>query len=137
LEKYGLDVVVCFPRLWLLLPTEVKGELSDARSRLNGMVRVWIWAVLFVGWGFWSWWAVPVGLGAAWFAYGWLLDAAAVYGDLLESVFDLYRTLLYRSLRLGLPRNPTEELISGKALTDYLWRGFVEPEPTFEEPEKK
>jgi hypothetical protein len=65
------------------------------------------------------------------------LDAAAVYGDLWESVFDLYRTLLYGSLPLGLPRNPTEELISGKALTDHLRHGFVKPEPTFEEPEKK
>jgi hypothetical protein len=137
LEKYGLDVVVCFPRLWLLLPTEVKGELSDARSRLNSMVRIWMWSVLFLGWGYYSLWAIAVGLGAAWFAYGWMLDTAAVYGDLLESVFDLYRTLLYKSLRLPLPKNPTEELLSGKSLTDYLWRGFVEPEPIFEEPDKK
>lgn len=137
LEKYGLETVICFPRLWLLLPAEVKGELGEARSKLNSMVRVWMWSVLFLGWGYYSLWAILVGLGAAWFAYGWMLDAAAVYGDLLESVFDLYRTLLYKSLRLPLPKNPTEELLSGKALTDYLWRGFVEPEPIFEEPEKK
>ena len=137
LEKYGLETVICFPRLWLLLPAEVKTELSEARSRLNSMVRIWIWSVLFLGWGYYALWAIPVGLGAAWFAYNWMLDAAAVYGDLLESAFDLYRTLLYKSLRLPLPKNPTEELRSGKALTDYLWRGFVEPEPTFEEMEKK
>jgi hypothetical protein len=53
------------------------------------------------------------------------------YGDLLESVFDLYRSLL-----IGLPSNLMEELISGKALTDYLLPGFMEPEPTFEELEK-
>jgi hypothetical protein len=69
--------------------------------------------------------------------YDWMLDTAAVYGDLLESAFDLYRTLLYKSLRLPLPKNLTEELRSGKVLTDYLWRGFVEPELTFEKPEKK
>jgi hypothetical protein len=137
LEKYGLETVICFPRLWLLLPAEVKVELGEARSRLNSMVRIWMWSVLFLAWGYYSLWAIPAGLGAAWFAYDWMLDAAAVYGDLLESVFDLYRTLLYKSLRLPLPKNPTEELLSGKALTDYLWRGFVEPEPIFEEPEKK
>jgi hypothetical protein len=137
LEKYGLETVICFPRLWLLLPAEVKAELSEARSRLNSMVRIWMWSVLFLGWGYYSLWAIAVGLGAAWLAYGWMLDAAAVYGDLLESVFDLYRTLLYKSLRLPLPKNPTEELLSGKALTDYLWRGFVEPEPIFEEQDKK
>jgi hypothetical protein len=132
LEKYGLETVICFPRLWLLLPAEVKTELSEARSRLNSMVRIWIWSLLFLGWGYYALWAIPVGLAAAWFAYDCMLDAAAVYGDLLESAFDLYRTLLYKSLRLPLPKNPTEELLSGKALTDYLWRGFMEPEPTFE-----
>lgn len=137
LEKYGLETTICFPRLWLLLPAEVKIELSEARSRLNSTVRIWIWSVLFLGWGYYSCWAIPIGLGVAWLSYGWMLDAAAVYGDLLESAFDLFRTLLYKSLRLSLPKNPTEELRLGRALTDYLWRGFVEPEPNFEEPDKK
>jgi hypothetical protein len=65
------------------------------------------------------------------------LDAAAIYGDLLDSAFDLYRNLLYKSLRLPLPKKPSEELVSGKALTDYLLRSFMEPEPNFEELEKK
>jgi hypothetical protein len=137
LEKYELEVVVCFPRLWLLLPNEVKMELTESRGQLNAMVRVWIWSVLFLLWGFWAWWAIPVGIVSAWLAYQWMLDAAVTYGDLLESAFDLYRTLLYKSLRWKLPKTPTEERGSGKALTDYLWRGFAEPEPTFEEPDKK
>jgi hypothetical protein len=137
LEKYGLETVICFPRLWLLLPAEVKAELSEARSRLNSMVRIWIWSVLFLMWGIWSWWAIPVAISSAWLAYGWMLDASVIYGDLLESAFDLYRTLLYKSLRWKLPRNPTEERELGKGLTDYLWRGFTDLEPTFEEPEKK
>lgn len=137
LEKYSLEVVVCFPRLWLLLPNEVKTELTESRSQLNAMVRVWLWSVLFLLWGFWAWWAIPVGIVSAWLAYQWMLDAAVTYGDLLESAFDLYRTLLYKSLRWRLPKTPTEERSLGKALTDYLWYGFTEPEPTFEELEKK
>lgn len=54
LEKYGLEAVVCFPRLWLLLSTEVKTELTEARVQLNAMVRVWIWSVLFLIWGIWA-----------------------------------------------------------------------------------
>ena len=137
LEKYGLETVICFPRLWLLLPSDVKAELSEARSRLNSMVRIWIWSVLFMGWGYWSLWAIPVGAISALFAYNWILDAAAIYGDLLESAFDLYRNLLYKSLRLPLPKKPSEEFASGKALTDYLLRGFMEPEPNFEKLEKE
>lgn len=30
-----------------------------------------------------------------------------------------------------------EERRMSQALTDYLWRGFTEPEPTFENPEKE
>ena len=136
LEKYGLESIICFPRLWLLLSNDVKTELTEARSRLNAMVRIWVWSVLFFGWGIWAWWAIPIGLISAFVAYRWMLDAAVIYGDLVESVFDLYRTSLYKSLRWKLPTNPTEERQMGQALTDYLWRGFTEPEPTFEVSEK-
>ncbi|MBW4472563.1 MAG: hypothetical protein KME45_19655 [Stenomitos rutilans HA7619-LM2] len=137
LEKYGLESVICFPRLWLLLPNEVKTELMEARARLNTMARVLVWSILFEVWTVWSWWAIPIGLLSAFLAYRWLLNAAAIYGDLVESAFDLHRTALYKTLRWKLPKTPTEEQASGRALTDYLWRGFTEPEPTFEEPEKK
>jgi hypothetical protein len=136
LEKYGLESVVCWSRLWLLLPDGVKTELTQARANLNTMVRIWIWGVLFFVWGVWAVWAVPAGLVVALLAYRWLLNAAVIYGDLIESAFDLYRVELYKSLRLPLPKNPTEERQMGQALTDYLWRGFTEPEPTFKEPEK-
>jgi hypothetical protein len=137
LEKYGLESIICFPRLWLLLPNEVKTELTEARGRLNAMVRIWVWSVLFLGWGIWAWWAIPIGIIAAFVSHRWILDAAVIYGDLVESAFDLYRTSLYKSLRWKLPTNPTEERQTGAALTDYLWRGFTEPEPMFEELEKK
>jgi hypothetical protein len=136
LEKYGLESVICFPRLWLLLPTEVKTELTEARARLNTMARVLVWSVLFWVWMVWAWWAIPIGLFSAFLAYRWLLNAAAIYGDLVESAFDLHHTALYKSLRFPLPKNPTEEQQTGRALTDYLWRGFTEPEPTFENPAK-
>jgi len=133
LEKYGLESVICFPRLWLLLPNEVKIEITEARAQLNTMVRVWIWSVLFVTWGIWAWWAILVGIGSAWLAHRWMLNAAAIYGDLVESAFDLYRTALYQSLRWPLPKSPSEEPQIGQALTAYLWRGFTESELIFEE----
>ncbi|MDA0268766.1 MAG: hypothetical protein O3A14_17850, partial [Cyanobacteria bacterium] len=34
--KYGLDAIICWPRLWLLLPEATKTELSQARQHLNG-----------------------------------------------------------------------------------------------------
>ena len=42
-QKYGLDAIICWPRLWLLLPDAAKGELSAARDALNLTVRLWLW----------------------------------------------------------------------------------------------
>lgn len=132
-ERYGLELSVCFPRLWLLLSNDIKAELAEARAQLNVMVRIWIWGFLFLGWSVWAWWAIPTAIIVMCSAYFWMLDAALIYGDLLESTFDLNRTLLYKSLRFPLPKDPTEEQQRGRALTEYLWRGFTDPELTFEE----
>ncbi len=133
-NKYGLDAVVCWPRLWMVLPQEVKEEIQQARSDLNTAARVWLWGVLFLIWFFiyrWTWWVVPVSLGTAWFAHHWMLLAAATYGELLESAFDLYRFELYAALHWPLPKTPEEEQHSGTLLTQYLWRGSRSRSPEF------
>jgi hypothetical protein len=125
LQKYGLDTIVCWSRLWLLLPDAVKKDLQEARAELNTAVRVWLWSMLFIFWTIWAWWAAPVGIISAIFAYySWALDAARNYGELIEATFDLHRHLLYQSLRWGLPPDPNEERRVGRQLTEYLWRGF-------------
>ena len=123
LEKYGLDAIICWSRLWLLLPDAVKQELQAARADLNAAARVWFWSVLFMIWGVWALWAIPLGLLSALFAYRWAIAAATLYGDLIEATFDLYRQLLYDSLDWRRPPNPAEERRVGRELTEYLWRG--------------
>jgi len=134
-EKYGLDAIVCWARLWLLLPDEVKKELQAARADLNTAARLWLWGMLFLLWVVLGvWWVVPVGLLVAWFAYGWMLEAATIYGDLLESAFDLHRMALYEALHFPTPAHPGEERAMGQALTAYLWRGSDRPQPEFRRP---
>lgn len=55
--------------------------------------------------------------------YTWILDAANLYADLIKATFDLYRHLLYASLRWQLPTEPSEERRVGEQLTEYLFRG--------------
>lgn len=125
LEKYGLDAIICWSRLWLLLPDAVKKDLQEARADLNTAVRVWLWSLLFILWTIWAWWAAPMGIICAIFAYYyWAVDAAKNYGELIEASFDLYRHLLYQSLRWNLPPDPNEERRVGRQLTEYLWRGW-------------
>ena len=130
-DRYGLDAIVCWPRLWLLLPESARKELQEARLTLNNGVRIFAWSLLLLIWSIWSLWVIPIALLSAIFAYSWIIDSATVYGDLIESVFDLYRTTLYQSLRFPLPTNPAEERSIGLQITEYLFRGSQSPTPLF------
>jgi hypothetical protein len=57
----------------------------------------------------------------------WTLDSATLYGDLIESAFDLYRFSLYQSLRFPLPKTIAEEEALGLKVTEYLYRGTYPP----------
>ena len=130
-DKYGLDAAICWSRLWLLLPSDVKEEVAAYRFSLNSSVRLLFWSLLFLIWVKWAWWTLLLGLVSACLAYHWILEAAAIYGDLIEAVFDLYRFSLYSSLRWPLPSTPAEERNAGLKLTEYLWRGSDERYPSF------
>ncbi|MEH2112928.1 hypothetical protein [Nostoc sp.] len=130
-DKYGLDAIICWSRLWLLLPDGVKKELQEARSNLNTAARFWLWSLLFIVWTVWAWWAIPAAFMGAIFAYSWAVDAANVYCNLLESAFDLYRLELYKSLRWRIPINPKQEKELGQQLTIYLLRGLDGDRPIF------
>jgi hypothetical protein len=136
--KYGLDAIVCWPRLWLLLPDGAKAELSAARSTLDTAVRIAIWSMLFLVWGIWEWWALAAGLFAAFFAYRQALSAAQAYGDLLEAAFDLHRMKLYKELRWQAPDGTENERARGEKVTEYLFRGTLShPEKYTEDKESK
>ena len=133
--KYGLDVVRCWPRLWLLLPDSARQELLGARRNLDASVTALTWAVLAAGWTVSAWWMLPVAVVAVATVHRWwLLPAAEVYGDLVEAAFDVHRTALYDALRWPLPGNPLAESELGLRLTTYLWRGSREEIPQFRVP---
>ena len=120
--RYGLDTIVCWPRMWLLMPNETLEVLSEAREELNSCARLMLWSILFPIWTIWTGWAacsiliLPV-------AYLRMLNAADTYGDLIRAAFDLHRFKLYESLKWPLPPGPKEEKEWGEQLTEYLFRG--------------
>lgn len=123
-ERYGLDPIIVWPRLWLVLPDTARSEVAAARSALDGSVAAVIWALLFCLATPLAWWALPVGLAIAAVTWLWWIPArASTYGDLMESCFDLYRKDLYTHLRLPAPTSPATENDDGESLTNYLWRG--------------
>jgi hypothetical protein len=130
-DYYGLNAVVCWPQLWLLLPDTAKQEVSAARASLNGAAELWLWAVLFIGWTVWAWWALPLGILVAAGSYSQMLGAATIYAELVEGCFHVHRRLLYEALRWPLPVTPAEERQRGAEVSAYLWHGSNATTPTF------
>jgi hypothetical protein len=122
-DRYGLDVIVCWPRLWLVLPESAINELTAARADLDTAIRVGLWGGLFLIWSIWAWWAVPVAALVIFLAYRSAVGAAVKYGKLIESAFDMYRMTLYEKAGWSPPgKVRAEEIAHGKALTAYFWR---------------
>ncbi|MDJ0592707.1 MAG: hypothetical protein QNJ72_22415 [Pleurocapsa sp. MO_226.B13] len=119
-DKYRLDAVTCWSRLWLVLPESAQKELTEARAELNLGARFWLWSLLFLIWSIWTWWAIPIGLLSALLVYRWMLSAATNYGELIEAAFDIYRFELYKSLHWPLPTDSDNERQKGLEITQYL-----------------
>lgn len=127
-DKYGLDAIICWPRLWLLLPAEARQSLAEVRQSLDMRVELWAWGLLFLLWTVWQPWAAPVAVLWMWGAYALALEAARVYADLFEAAFDLYRWRLYEAARWEVPSVcGAEEVALGQRLTEFLWRGTAQP----------
>jgi hypothetical protein len=135
-DKYGLDAIVCWYALWLVLPTEAKTELVQARSTLDKAALAWLWGVLFLVWTPWTWWALPIGLGVAAAAYYvGILGAASLFGELTVTAFDLYRFRLYDNLHLPRPSSPqVERREAGPRVTNLLWGGLDEAALSYVDP---
>jgi len=123
-DKYGLDAVIVWPRLWLVLRGSTRDEIGDARAGLDQAICGLVWGVLLALWGLVALWAVGVAIIVAAFFYRRIVTAAEDYGDLVEAAFDLERAELYRQLRAPLPPTSDLEPAEGAALTQYLWRGI-------------
>lgn len=124
LRKYGLDAVVCWPRLWILLPEDTRKELSASREVLMSNVELWAWGLLFLFWSNWSPWSYVITVLWLFLSSTWLRQSAMVYSELLEAAFDLYRWKLYENVRWDTPeKSGREEVEMGQRLTEFLWRG--------------
>jgi hypothetical protein len=126
-DKYGLDGVICWSRLWLLLDEEVRAEIAKARQAIDDAVVLFIWGgLVLLAWGpvFFFWVgliALPIALAVCAFAYWWTKQQATVYADLVEAVYDVRRGELYHALRLPKPKRSSEEPAQGEIVTSYLW----------------
>lgn len=134
-ERYGLETIAVWPRLWLVLPEVTREQLGLARKAMLDTTAVVVWSLLFTTFGWITPWAAVAGvLVAAVVIHFWLPARAELFSDLLESAFDLHRIALYKQLRWPVPSTPADEREMGMALSRYLWRGSDASKPVFTDP---
>lgn len=128
-DRYGLDAVVCWSALWLVLPADTRTELTQARTALDTAVRAWLWGALFLVWTPFSWWAVPIGIGVPLLSYQFgLLPRGVTFGQLVVTSYDLHRIKLYDALHLPRPESPAQErTTAGPRVTHVLAGTLIEP----------
>jgi hypothetical protein len=130
-SKYGLEAVVCWPRLWSLLPSSEQENLTSARTALNRQAELCLWGAFFFLWTILTPWSALIALAWVILAYSVALQTASAYGDLLEASFDLHHFDLYDALAWPRPRSSTEEKAAGARLSEFLWRGTVDKKVTY------
>jgi hypothetical protein len=138
-ERYGMDAVFYWPRLYLVLPAETRALVEGYRSGLDRMVLLASLAVLFPFAGLivlalagtsWLAWAVSavVALFVGVATYQGAINAAVAFGDVIRSCFDNYRRTLLERLGLPLPASLAAERKLWGALKQQLYqRGTDDP----------
>jgi hypothetical protein len=136
LNVYGVDAIPAWHRLVAVVPKDFAGQVDDARAEVNFWINVWVVAILFTGLAaarfIWDAYSLVTGAGArplsshafvqihwehavlaaiaigiAFLAYGFAIERAQEWGDLVKSAFDLYLPALAKVLGYDLP--PTRE----------------------------
>ena len=128
-DRYGLETITMWSRLWLVMPEEARQEIAHARMQLDHAVRLMGWGMAFSMWFFFSIWAypllitLPMGIAMVMIAYRRAIHAAQMYADLIRTAFDLYRHAMYEQMGWDVPATLHDEKACGKALTSYIFFG--------------
>jgi len=89
-SEYGLDLPSAWSRLWLIVPAQVRGEITASQTAFGSALGLCGWAVLYLV-VVPLWWPAAF-VVAACAATGWIRARSAmrVLADLVESTVDLH-----------------------------------------------
>ncbi|WP_143672394.1 hypothetical protein [Streptomyces sp. OK228] len=120
-----VNLLTIWPHLWLVLPEEVRGEISAARAALTRAAVLGGWALLYLPLVWWWWPAAPLGAMLMLMSARRLRTASDTYAVLLEASVRLHLTDLADKLRI-------EEQPIGPLLGGAVMRRLSSPAPTLE-----
>jgi hypothetical protein len=115
-DRYGLDAIVLWPRLYLIIPSKTKAAVSAARGELDlaagltvSLALSALVALVFTARHGW-WLALPSALLlSSCIAYRGAVANAIRYGAMIAAAFDLHRFALLTALHLPLPADGASE----------------------------
>jgi hypothetical protein len=132
-ERYGLDPIVLWPRLFPHLGESLREALGATQEQLDLALRLATLSLIYgvagsVGAALnraWPvlWWTLPA-LPIAWVLWRSAHQIAIGYTGLLRSGFDLHRFDVYDDLHWPKPATPENEREQGVELTLYLLDGI-------------
>ena len=126
-KQYGLDAITIAPHLYLAAPDRHLDYLKDARESMDAAIRICtvgllatvLTAAFLITDGSWLLW-VLLPYAVSYLAYKGAVSAARNYGDVVASVIDLDRFLLYEQLGLKRPAGSGEERATNAKLMGLL-----------------
>ncbi|TQJ37626.1 hypothetical protein [Streptomyces sp. SLBN-115] len=123
LHRSGLDLAFAWPRLWLVLPDTVRGEITAAHA---GFARAaatgsWAWPYFFLGA---VWWPAAL-IGAVIGTTGWARARAAVsdLSALSEAAVDLHARTLATALGISADATGPITIAEGERITALVRKG--------------
>jgi len=126
-NQYGLSALTISPHLHLIAPPRHLEYLVDAREDMDAAIRICtvgliataLTAALLLTDGLWLLWAtLPYAI--SYLAYKGAVSAAQGYGNVVASVIDLDRFIVYSELGVPLPRNNKQERKNNRGLMQLL-----------------
>lgn len=122
--RYGLEINLIWPHLWLVMSDQTRQELNARRRELNNRVEMLLWSLFLFVWAMWAWWIVLVWIVAIVSVYFSLFEVINIYGQLLRAAIDIHRHDVYKALSWKIPNNLLEEKEAGLAICQFLRRGL-------------
>ncbi|MFD9098993.1 hypothetical protein [Streptomyces collinus] len=132
-QRYGMDAVTAWPRLYVTLPEAFTQHFATACARLDLMVTISALGAVFAvcGGGLAAatlpWYAAPLcGVGGAltcWLGLRAAQRAAFAYGELVRVAFDVHRWLLLDAIGLRRPPSYAAEIQQWRQLHQIWQRG--------------
>ncbi|MGW2774504.1 hypothetical protein ACWC4C_18625 [Streptomyces olivaceoviridis] len=107
--QYGIDLAACWPRLWMVLPEDVRTELRTVRTRFDTAVVGSVWAACYAVLGCFWWPAAVAAVVTGLLARQRVPQAAAALAEHVESAVDVHLRRLAEEIGLtGLADGPPD-----------------------------